>query len=161
MKITNESGRSMVEMLGVLAIIGVLSIGAIAGYSMAMNRYRANETLDIAAKYAVVLFSAKQKSLAFGTNDEIPNLKTAGLNTKEGSDSTTPGGSLIAKDKVTFSSNGSGVQLEISFPSEGVCNAATSILGIGTTEETVFTDCKHKSSCSVNGGTIQYCFKQS
>ena len=27
----NQSGRSMVEMLGVLAIIGVLSIGAIAG----------------------------------------------------------------------------------------------------------------------------------
>ena len=33
-----ESGRSMVEMLGVLAIIGVLSIGAIAGYSKAMQK---------------------------------------------------------------------------------------------------------------------------
>ena len=30
------AGRSMVEMLGVLAIIGVLSVGAIAGYSKAM-----------------------------------------------------------------------------------------------------------------------------
>ena len=39
----NESGRSMVEMLGVLAIIGVLSVGGIAGYTMAMNKYRANE----------------------------------------------------------------------------------------------------------------------
>ena len=28
-----QSGRSMVEMLGTLAIIGVLSVGAIAGYS--------------------------------------------------------------------------------------------------------------------------------
>ena len=28
-----QSGRSMVEMLGVLAIIGVLSVGGIAGYS--------------------------------------------------------------------------------------------------------------------------------
>ena len=28
----SQSGRSMVEMLGVLAIIGVLSIGGIAGY---------------------------------------------------------------------------------------------------------------------------------
>ena len=27
----NESGRSMIEMLGVLAIIGVLSVGGIAG----------------------------------------------------------------------------------------------------------------------------------
>ena len=28
----NQSGRSMIEMLGVLAIIGVLSVGGIAGY---------------------------------------------------------------------------------------------------------------------------------
>ena len=50
----NESGRSMVEMLGVLAIIGVLSIGGIAGYTIAMNRYRANEIIDTAAKLAVI-----------------------------------------------------------------------------------------------------------
>lgn len=37
------SGRSMIEMLGVLAIIGVLSAGGIAGYSMAMNAYKTNE----------------------------------------------------------------------------------------------------------------------
>lgn len=42
----NQSGRSMVEMLGVLAIIGVLSIGGIMGYSYGMNRYRANETVN-------------------------------------------------------------------------------------------------------------------
>ena len=38
-----EFGRSMVEMLGVLSIIGVLSIGAIAGYSKAMNKYKLNQ----------------------------------------------------------------------------------------------------------------------
>ena len=54
MKMNNESGRSMVEMLGVLAIIGVLSIGGIAGYTIAMNRYRANEIIDTAAKLAVI-----------------------------------------------------------------------------------------------------------
>ena len=43
----NQSGRSMVEMLGVLAIIGVLSVGAIAGYSKAMMKYKMNKTLDI------------------------------------------------------------------------------------------------------------------
>ena len=54
----NETGRSMVEMLGVLAIIGVLSIGGIAGYTLAMNRYRANEILDAASKVAIVAMSA-------------------------------------------------------------------------------------------------------
>lgn len=42
----NENGRSMVEMLGVLAIIGVLSVGGIAGYSKAMNKYKINKTTD-------------------------------------------------------------------------------------------------------------------
>ena len=37
------TGRSMVEMLGVLAIIGVLSVGAIAGYSKAMMKYKLNK----------------------------------------------------------------------------------------------------------------------
>ena len=38
-----SAGRSMVEMLGVLAIIGVLSVGAIAGYSKAMMKYKLNQ----------------------------------------------------------------------------------------------------------------------
>ena len=41
-----QSGRSMIEMLGVLAIIGVLSIGGIKGYSMAMMKYNTNKTAD-------------------------------------------------------------------------------------------------------------------
>ena len=48
-----ESGRSMIEMLGVLAIIGVLSIGGLAGYTMAMNRHRANQILDYVSRCAV------------------------------------------------------------------------------------------------------------
>ena len=46
MKYNFESGRSMVEMLGTLAIIGVLSVGGIAGYSYGMDKYRANETIN-------------------------------------------------------------------------------------------------------------------
>lgn len=45
-KHSEESGRSMVEMLGVLAIVGVLSIGGIAGYTKAMAKYKINSTLD-------------------------------------------------------------------------------------------------------------------
>ena len=39
-------GRSMIEMLGVLAIIGVLSVGGIAGYSKAMDMYKLNRLVD-------------------------------------------------------------------------------------------------------------------
>ena len=39
-------GRSMVEMLGVLAIIGVLSVGAMSGYSKAMEKYKVNKIVQ-------------------------------------------------------------------------------------------------------------------
>ena len=38
----SQTGRSMVEMLGVLAVIGILSAGALAGYSKAMFQHRLN-----------------------------------------------------------------------------------------------------------------------
>ncbi len=41
-----SSGRSMIEMLGVLAIIGVLSVGGIAGYSKAMMKFKINKTMS-------------------------------------------------------------------------------------------------------------------
>ncbi len=41
-----QCGRSMIEMLGVLAIIGVLSVGGIAGYSKAMEKFKINKIVD-------------------------------------------------------------------------------------------------------------------
>ena len=52
-----ETGRSMTEMLGVLAIIGVLSIGGIAGYTYAMERHHTNEILNAASQRAIVIAS--------------------------------------------------------------------------------------------------------
>ena len=61
MKQNCESGRSMVEMLGTLAIIGVLSVGAIAGYSYGMNKYRANQTIhDITLRAVDLMTQASQ-----------------------------------------------------------------------------------------------------
>lgn len=36
----------MVEMLGVLAIVGVLSVGGIAGYSQAMSKFKVTKAMD-------------------------------------------------------------------------------------------------------------------
>ncbi|MCP4393786.1 MAG: hypothetical protein GY804_05905 [Alphaproteobacteria bacterium] len=49
----NQFGRSMMEMLGVLAIIGVLSVGALAGYSMAMSCYKAGKAVDEIKGYVI------------------------------------------------------------------------------------------------------------
>ena len=41
-----SAGRSMIEMLGVLAIVCVLTVGGIAGYSKAMEKFKVNKTID-------------------------------------------------------------------------------------------------------------------
>ena len=49
----NETGRSMVEMLGVLAVVGVLSIGGVAGYRYAVDKMNANEIINELKKRAI------------------------------------------------------------------------------------------------------------
>ena len=65
-KLNSQSGRSMVEMLGVLAIIGVLSVGGIAGYSLSMRRHRANAVIDAVSKYAALNYGKCQQKLLNG-----------------------------------------------------------------------------------------------
>ena len=50
----DEIGRSMIEMLGVLAIIGVLSVGGISGYSKAMEKFKLNKTVS---EYSYFIFN--------------------------------------------------------------------------------------------------------
>ncbi len=73
-----ESGRSMVEMLGVLAIMGILSIGGIAGYTYAMNKLRANNTIT----YVNMLAIAGSQQAALGRDEltlgEFPAKTTDG-----------------------------------------------------------------------------------
>lgn len=57
-----QNGRSMIEMLGVLAIIGVLSVGGIAGYTKAMFQYKINKDIEIITQTVTntqTLFSAQ------------------------------------------------------------------------------------------------------
>ena len=51
----SHNGRSMVEMLGVLAIVGVLSVGGVYGYGVAMKKHKANEALHKASMLATTV----------------------------------------------------------------------------------------------------------
>ena len=68
---TNPIGRSMIEMLGVLAIIGVLSVGGIAGYSKAMEKFKINKTIQQISEIAanVRTLYAQQKDFEGLTNE--------------------------------------------------------------------------------------------
>ncbi len=73
----SQSGRSMVEMLGVLAIIAILSIGGIVGYKLAMNYYQADQIAneinlmrnDLKVKYAL----GNEELLLGDPYDETPD----------------------------------------------------------------------------------------
>ena len=126
-----ESGRSMVEMLGVLAIIGVLSIGGIAGYVLSMNRFRANAMLDVANKYAAIVFSSYQSYVAGG--NPVENWAAPTLATSKLQGTLQPGTDIAispetGKDAHTAIS-GNDVNVLITFPSLDICETALGVAG--------------------------------
>ena len=66
----NEFGRSMIEMLGVLAIIWVLSVGGLAGYAKAIRQYKINKTVEqitLIATRVQTLFASQRNYSDFGS----------------------------------------------------------------------------------------------
>ena len=56
-----QNGRSMVEMLGVLAVIGVLSLGGLAGFNKAMTKHKLNQHLDGINKILIASYELSLK----------------------------------------------------------------------------------------------------
>ena len=69
----SQIGRSMIEMLGVLAIIGVLSVGGLAGYSKAMRTHKVNQIVDYASE-AFVNLDARRRSIGGSYNAQCSAL---------------------------------------------------------------------------------------
>ena len=76
LKQVRDDGRSMVEMLGVLAIIGVLSAGALAGFNRAMMQHKLNKNTDeISYLLATAIFNQdKLKDASFDMLQELQAL---------------------------------------------------------------------------------------
>ena len=134
---TQESGRSMIEMLGVLAIIGVLSVGGIAGYSQAMSKYKVSKTTDqiqtMVTNIRTLFSSQKNYDGLSTTNAEY--LYSAGIlndeNCPDSSACSTPmnpyGGTVIisyTKDDMSRSKRGFAVAYN-GLPSDACVRLAT------------------------------------
>ena len=72
----NQFGRSMIEMLGVLAIIGVLSVGGIAGYSKAMEKWKTNKVLS---EYSYLIYGLMEHLSDYQNLTTTQNYKVIGL----------------------------------------------------------------------------------
>ena len=105
----NESGRSMIEMLGVLAIIGVLSVGGLAGYSKAMGKFKVNKCVDqltqiVASTRALFAGHKDYSALGIGTVSEGVTTKTCSTTAINGP--LIKQGHLVPEDMLTTDSNG-------------------------------------------------------
>ena len=144
----SQSGRSMVEMLGVLAIIGVLSVGGIAGYSLSMRRHRANQIVDYVAKHALMAYSLCQKKILDGeatyehndiagcrSSELVPNTWENGYRIQELG--TPPAGvEKVYHGHVGFNATTKeeSVSTSVVFSDQKLCQAVASITGGETCE---------------------------
>ena len=154
----SQSGRSMVEMLGVLAIIGVLSVGGIAGYSLSMRRHRANGVVDYVAKHSMIAYSKCQQKVLNGEADYgngiivgcsssflVPYDETLGMSlfTELGH---PPAGTKLYHQDVEFNqtTKDESVYTLVKFSDQKLCQAVASIVGVSCTDN--YVDIKIKQN---------------
>ena len=97
-----QGGKSMIEMLGVLAIIGVLSVGGIAGYSKAMEKFKINKAMS---EYSLLIFGMLEhlddlRPIACG------NASFCGLTSYYQAANLLPGNWTVTDDSHISDSNG-------------------------------------------------------
>ena len=127
----SQSGRSMVEMLGVLAIIGVLSIGGIAGYTLSMRRHRANQLLDSLNKYALVIYGSCQKAILDGKITGLASCHGENIPAYQDADvGSMTGFSTIDFSTIVQQSGVDAVLIGANFADDEVCKTAKNIAGV-------------------------------
>ncbi len=157
-RMTTEGGRSMVEMLGVLAIIGVLSVGGIAGYTMAMNKYKANEIVNgISTMYMLGMSANKGQ----GSTTDMLYSTTVSTKVPTGASEITYKTDKTVVAAITDTGVCDQVKNQLGDKAEGECSALKVTLGdagVGSAKPT-------EDACTGIGGTLvsdgNYCLVES
>ncbi len=159
-KYKEQSGRSMIEMLGVLAIIGVLSVGGIAGYSKAMNKFKTNQVADnVSMLVANIKTMYSQQNSYEGLNnvtavqmglvpDELTSTFTAATEGSNGNQGTP------ASQELTNSFNGNVYISSASSVSSSDDNLAFRITFTGLSKEACITLATNDWGSSYSSGLI-------
>ena len=112
----DQKGRSMIEMLGVLAIIGVLSVGGISGYSKAMAKFKLTKAQD---QISMLLMNIRT---AFATSPSYD-----GLDTKAARDyNIAPGDMFGASDSLNNAFGGKAYVYNCSLAESVACPSGSS-----------------------------------
>ena len=157
-KYEEQSGRSMIEMLGVLAIIGVLSVGGIAGYSKAMNKFKTNQVADqVSMLIANIKTMYAQQSSYEGLNNVTAvdmGLVPDELGTTAGRGETGSGNNKTTTQELTNSFNGQVYIKAASSVSGQSDNLAFYIIYTGLSKEACITLATNDWGSSFSSGLI-------
>ena len=133
-KTHSQSGRSMIEMLGVLAIIAILSIGGIVGYKLAMNYYQADQIAneinlmrnDLKVKYAL----GNEELLLGDPYDDTPENEDYSGHLSTQYDRYPVDYDCIRKDKAEFYNcrETDAYYIKVGNVSKGVCKPLTTLV---------------------------------
>ena len=133
-KTRSQSGRSMIEMLGVLAIIAILSIGGIVGYKLAMNYYQADQIAneinlmrnDLKIKYAL----GNEELLLGDPYDDTPENENYSGHLSTQYDRYPVDYDCIRKDKAEFYNcrETDAYYIKVGNISKGVCKPLTTLV---------------------------------
>jgi type II secretory pathway pseudopilin PulG len=112
----------MIEMLGVLAIVGILSAGGIAGYSMAMQSYKTNALIEKIQLISTRIRTVYKNGNYSGISKE--NLVASGKLSDE--DFKNPFGGDFSIDMSSYASGGTGFTIKaLNIPAEACVDMLT------------------------------------
>jgi len=112
----------MIEMLGVLAIVGVLSAGGIAGYSMAMQSYKGSQLIE-----RINLIATRARQLYKGNYTGISNTNLINSGKLSANDLKNPFGGDISVS--LFDTGVFSVTTDSNIPAEVCVDIATTNWG--------------------------------
>lgn len=138
-----QSGRSTLEMLGVLVIIGVLSIGGIVGYRQAVNSYEVNSLLFFARQYASQIFM--RKGIHYNNGQAVlPTPKELGFKPME-----------MGMYPTTDYLKKNGVELHLSFYNQNHCQIAADFLNTRCQLVSKGAMCRHVENAGIGSEDLE------
>ena len=169
----SQSGRSMIEMLGVLSIIGVLSVGGLTGYSKMMKQHKINTSMQQINLIAAKLSAIGEQTSSYGGLDNASAIKFGAVPSDmidSGSDLRNPFGGIVTisgsflladkGDTQAYFIKYSGLPEEacLALASTGWNSAkSSSLLGIGVgseAENNIYQGCPGTASVACPEGSV-------
>ena len=155
MKNINESGRSMVEMLGVLAIIGVLTVGAMSTVNYGIESFRVRAVYDLVEETARGVSDLQSWKRCYA--DESPAATKTKICKNVFDDKCETGTGITdatiktawGKLSVSLDNNGSEFHIQVTGVPYGSCNQLLNMDWVNVSLDA-------NQSCSANGNELNF-----